>query len=968
MNHIYRLVWSKSRQMLVAVAESAGARTKGGSTRQLRRNLARLIRVAGRDAVVLLAIRPPTVRPVAHLQVRPVSRAIVLALLSGLGLPVSALAQPSGGAVVAGQAAITQSGSTTNVHQGTDKAIINWNRFSIGSGETVNFYQPSSSSVALNRVVGSAPSSIYGHLNANGQVFLVNPNGVYFAPGAQVNVGGIVASTLGISNDDFLNGNYHFSGDSTASVVNDGSIIAAQDGYVAFIGNHVANNGDISTPGGTTALGAGGSVDLTLAGNSLLSFKVSSAALNALAENGGVIKADGGAVILTAQAKDALLQTVVNNTGVIQAQTVANHSGTIELLGGDSGTTQVSGTLDASAPSTGDGGQIETSGAHLKIADGTAITTKSATGSDGNWLLDPYDFTIAASGGDITGSALSAALANGDVTITTTGANASCSGATCGSGTSSGNGDINVNDTVDWSKNTLTLSAWRDIVINRPMNATGTAGLALAYGQMSSLGNFSVTDPLGYYNWTEFATVIANAPVNLAPTASYQAKLGSGDVFHNYTIITQLGSSNSTTGTDLQGINGNLSNNYVLGTNIDASATSNWNSGAGFTPLGSAFPGFTGSFEGLGHTISNLTINRPNTDNVGLFGVATAATITNVHLEGGSITGRSYVGGLLGYGKVNLNNDSVTANVTGTVGVGGLAGSITGRIVNSYATGNVTATQDGGGLIGSIWQASYIARNYASGDVNVSGINAGGLVGNILDGTLIINTYATGNVSGLDSSSVIHGVGGLVGLARSSSINYSYASGKVSCTGGICLLTVGGLVGTLSNSGIWYSYRDPDAVLSGISNNYGYPISSSNGDAYKQASYTDWDFTNVWYIDEGHARPVLRAFMSRYVPPTPATPTGTNTPNGNTDIGNTIGTAGSIMQGGAPSPSAGTSVLLDPVASGEQVLGKQLQNMVQLHVQNGGVSPPAKPCTGSASFGASSKSNSSLSCSGESNL
>jgi len=296
MNHVYRLVWNRARNMLVPVAEIAGGWGKTGTPRRRRSAMVRL----------------PALKPLAG--------AVLLA--AGI-LPGAVWALPSGGQVAAGQASISQSGNAMTINQASDKAILNWSGFGIGADESVRFVQPSAASVALNRVVGNDASNIYGHLDANGQVFLVNPNGVYFAPGAQVNVGGLVASTLDITDEDFQNGNYRFSGESAASVVNAGDIRAAEGGYVALIGNTVGNNGAITTPGGATALGAGGSVDLTLAGNRLLSFKVSADALNAQAENGGVIQADGGRVILSAKARDAVLDTVVNNTGVIRAQTVA---------------------------------------------------------------------------------------------------------------------------------------------------------------------------------------------------------------------------------------------------------------------------------------------------------------------------------------------------------------------------------------------------------------------------------------------------------------------------------------------------------------------------------------------------------------------------------------------------------------------------------------------------------------------
>jgi large exoprotein involved in heme utilization and adhesion len=134
-------------------------------------------------------------------------------------------------------------------------------------------------------------------------------------------------------------------------------------------------------------------VTLTFSGNSLVKMQVDESTLNTLAENGGLIEADGGTVILSAGAKEALLASVVNNTGVIEARTVENHDGTIELLGGmTAGTVNVGGTLDASAPDGGNGGFIETNAAHIEVADEAKITTAASHGLIGSWLIDPTGF------------------------------------------------------------------------------------------------------------------------------------------------------------------------------------------------------------------------------------------------------------------------------------------------------------------------------------------------------------------------------------------------------------------------------------------------------------------------------------------------------------------------------------------------------------------------------------------------
>src|SRR5205814_1821422 len=155
------------------------------------------------------------------------------------------------------------------VDQGTNKAILQWDNFSIGSSAWVNFSQPSASSVALNRVTGTNPSEIFGRLTANGQVFLTNPNGVLFGPSASVDVGGLFATTLSISDADFLAGRYNFVNNGGAgTVVNQGVITA--NGYAALAGPQVRNEGIIVAHAGTVALAAGDRVSLDMIGDGLI--------------------------------------------------------------------------------------------------------------------------------------------------------------------------------------------------------------------------------------------------------------------------------------------------------------------------------------------------------------------------------------------------------------------------------------------------------------------------------------------------------------------------------------------------------------------------------------------------------------------------------------------------------------------------------------------------------------------------
>ncbi|MBB5608881.1 large exoprotein involved in heme utilization and adhesion [Janthinobacterium sp. S3M3] len=458
-----------------------------------------------------------------------------------------------------------------------------------------------------------------GNLSANGKVFIVNPNGILFGQGASINTAGLVASTLDISNSDFMSGKYQFSGNGTGKVLNQGSI-SAPGGYVALLGANVSNQGTIQARLGSVALAAGRAITLDVAGDGLLNVAINEGAVGALVNNGGLIKADGGNVLLSAQAAGDLLKTVVNNTGIIEAHSIDTRGGTIKLLGDmQSGTVNAAGTLDASAPTGGNGGFIDTSAAHVKLDDGLKVTTAAAKGLAGTWLIDPTDYNIAASGGDQTGAFFSNALKSSNVQIQ------SVSG---GSGTQ---GNINVNDTISWSANKLTLTAQNNININKTISGSGTASLALEYGQQAVAAGNSST-----YN------IASSVTVDLPTGNNFSTKLGSDGGVTAYKVINSLGAVNSTTGNDLQGINGALGGNYVLGSNIDARATSGWNSGAGFSPIGhgntplgtnNATP-FTGQFDGLGHVISGLTINRPNAS-VGLFGViGSGATVSNLGLVG----------------------------------------------------------------------------------------------------------------------------------------------------------------------------------------------------------------------------------------------------------------------------------------------------------------------------------------------
>ena len=296
--------------------------------------------------------------------------------------PAMLQSNPTGGQVISGQGGISQSGATTTITQSSANLSLDWQTFNIAPQETVNFLQPSATAIAVNRIFDNNGTQILGHLNANGQIYLINPNGVLFGHGAQVDVGGLVASTLDLNNASLSGSSRSFSGNGAGSIVNQGTINANNGGYVALLGNSVSNQGLISAQLGAVALGGGSAETLTFSGDSLVHLQVDRSALNSLAENGGILRAGGGIVVMTAGAANALLASVVNNTGVIEARTVENHDGTILLQGGaTAGTVNVGGTLDASGTGAGQtGGTVHVLGGDVGLFDAQITVAGNAGG------------------------------------------------------------------------------------------------------------------------------------------------------------------------------------------------------------------------------------------------------------------------------------------------------------------------------------------------------------------------------------------------------------------------------------------------------------------------------------------------------------------------------------------------------------------------------------------------------------
>ena len=315
---------------------------------------------------------------------------LALALVLVLTPLGGAFANPQGGQVAAGQATIQGQGTkTVTVTEWSQNAIINWNTFNISAGELTQFNQPNSSSITLNRVTGNlGPSQIYGTITANGRIFLVNPDGILFGLGSRVDAAGFLASTNDIRNHDFMRGNYNFNipGRLDASIVNLGRITANNGGFAALVAPGVRNAGVITADLGNVALASGNSFTLDFYGDKLITLQVNDGVahqvvdvatgqpLNALVKNEGKLRANGGTVSLTAAAARTVVDSVINNTGVIEANSVGTRNGMIVL----GAATEANKPQDAPTQNVVVSGTLSAQGTGERQAGGTIVITGQA--------------------------------------------------------------------------------------------------------------------------------------------------------------------------------------------------------------------------------------------------------------------------------------------------------------------------------------------------------------------------------------------------------------------------------------------------------------------------------------------------------------------------------------------------------------------------------------------------------------
>ncbi|ELG4254924.1 filamentous hemagglutinin N-terminal domain-containing protein [Salmonella enterica] len=805
MNKIYKLKFDKRRNELVVVSEITAGMGKEKTTGQLA------------DLVALSPFRKllGTLTPVA----------LLTGLIAGL-LPAMALAAdlPTGGQIVGGQGSISTSGNQMTIHQQTQNMAANWHSFDIGKNNTVQFVQPNSSSVALNRVTGASGSQIMGTLKANGQVFILNPNGVLFGKNARVDVGGLVASTKNISTTDFMKGQYTLSGSGNpgAQVVNQGSLTTSKGGYIVLAGERVSNSGTVTTPSGKTILAAGKTVTLQLDNGGLTSVSVNGSVVNALVENQGLISATNGQVYLTAKGQDMLLNTVVNNSGTVEAKGLANRGGEIVLNGGDSGVVSQSGHLLADSQ-TGQGGKITLEGQNIHLAGGSLTTATGKTGGGEVYV-----------GGGWQGQ--DSHIKNASKVVMDKAATVDVSA------TENGNGGT----AVLWSDD---YTNFRGTVLAKGGAKSGDGGRVetSSHRNLQASGAVDASARAGHGGeWlldpTDVTIVGAGADTGIdsatADGTDIFTPTASGGQILNSSIVNQLNAGTSVTvktcGTDTDGETGNITVNANIiktaGTDAKLTLLADNNISTGDNVSIGATTGKLNLDLLAGNTTNNASISLGKFINISLNGgdlladagnSASGVSLTFVNngkIKGGNVT-LNLSRGLGGYAyNVNADNDlTINGSVTGSTGWGAVLGFTAGGKLAMNSPGSISLQANdpgnGGGRV-LISGDKGVTLNAAAGTVTLNAAKAATNGVNITSGNGAVSitnmvqdgsngmTLTNANISSKDGI-VLNGTTFWGQAVVMSGVNLT-TGGDVDITGLAKNLTTGGL-GAASSSGVQLS-------------------------------------------------------------------------------------------------------------------------------------------------------------------
>lgn len=848
-----------------------------------------------------ISARPITPRLRAFLRSTVSAAALLITAAPGLAQQL-----PSGGSVSAGSAAIVQpNASTLNVNQSSDRAIINWQSFSVGAGNTVNFNQPGAASATLNRVTGATPSSIAGTINAPGTVLLVNPNGIAITRTGVINTGSFAASTLNIKDSDFLAGNYKFTGNGgSAGVVNNGRINVSDGGFVALLGGQVANNGVISARLGKVGLGAGEQATLDLAGDGFLSVAVPSSELGklvkpnrALVSNKGRIEADGGVVYLSAATAQNVLRNAVNIPGTVRTNTVGSRGGRIVINGGAGGTVKISGRLIANGRHGAPAGTVSIKGAQVNLGG-----TISASGAKGGAVAVTATDKLT-----VSGKIAAKATADKGGTIDLTAANVTVLGALIDASGATGGGTIQIGGGVQGSgplAHALNVSIDSASAIRADALGHGHGGTIAVWsdGNTTATGTFSARGGAqggnGGFIETSGATLSING-IRVDTSAAYGAT-GSWlldptdltvDAAAAATISSNLASNNVTLLTTATSASGPGQQSAGLG-DININAAISWTSANTLTLTAyhainvnaTISAGSTGKVvltSGFDPTYTNLAlINFSSTGNLTFGGTSNTtgrltingAAYTLVFTEG-DIAGASAAGNIAMARDINLRNN--VNNFLGTIsGTFTGLGNQLGISESSYLATSIAASGtvrdirlDAQNVIqpsafSVIWGTSRVALVQSSAgtvaNIYLSGTftNEAALIGSITGG-LVTNVYVTGLLSNnqaaiatsmsnatLRNAYSLTGNGVMIGSVTNSSIINVYTN------------AINGITNSASNTTFTNAYYD--LSTRGSTSPYGTGLTTFQ---LQNSLPTGFD-SGTWAIQAGTTYPYLRSAFS----------------------------------------------------------------------------------------------------------
>lgn len=806
-------------------------------------------------AFILPRSRPATWKHVRH----PLPLALWVSLaLAVWSVPMAHAAGPlpQGGTFVRGQGAISSGTTSLTIVQSSSRGVIDWHSFSIGDGNTVAFNN--GAGATLNRITGGDPSSILGKLTATGSLYLINPQGILVGPSGVVSTGGrFVASTLDICNDAFIQGGdaLTLSGTSDASVINLGRISSRGGDVFLIARSAVINAGAVSAPNGTAEMAAGENVLLQDSTGNRQVF-VQAGSRGTVVNEGRIMAAQ-----VSLQAADGNVYALAGGGTRIRATGTANRDGHVWLVA-ESGRVEQRGTISAHNADAS-GGTVDTQAVQLAFG-------RHATVDAGQWNISTPALTI----DDAAAHALQRSLNKGtSVDITTTGSN--------GAG-----GDLDVASNLAWHGGaSLSLAAYHNVSVpNGTTVANDGAANLILRADASGIDNGGSVSNLGTLDWSKSTGAISafydtngtyRAGTQLINTTwtpgPYSGLLTQSTA---YKLVNSLD--------DLEGVASDLAGNYALGKNVDAGATSD----GSYIPLGDINTPFTGQFDGLGNTVSSLTLGRM------VAGDAVRQSVGAMGLFG--VIGEKGVVRDLGVNGNGHLGPFIVANV------GLLAGTSFGTVVHVSTSGNLNIGDAGpvapmnadgttaGGLLGANFGT--VMRS-SSAVVSTTGGTLGGLVGE--NGGAIVQSFATGALTSLGYTN--EGAGGLVGY-NTGTIKQSYSTSPTLlrdyCRGGVGRPCGGaGLVvvnsGTISQSfatgpvtqpfyqpiGVARTndgaiandvYWNKDTTTAVVGVVYGTPISPSNGLTTAQmstpASFASYDFgtAGVWAMPVGATHPVLR--------------------------------------------------------------------------------------------------------------